>query len=387
MIFLRNLLATLMLLVLLAISVVGVMAYFPALGSYTTRINAMGNNIIAAWEPKNSLLGLFGLWLGLMFCTLLTFFIAIPARRRPTRIEVQMGDGRVVILETAIRKYIKTALADLPDVNARRIELRQQRNGLQADIYANVRTHEKLPDVERQIIRRVRHALSDELGIAQISGVHVYIKDFEVRPKPGDVVAFEPGREQPRDERERDKAPRPEPAGPTKMDLSRNTEALPRPAPAPAFQPAPPEPRPLPQPQPVGPELESPSTISLATAGAIADPEAPSVLVPEESTPTFDAPVGTEGLVDAAPRGGFFSKWRKPKPANGEIEMPGLDSSSDSNAETESTDKSESASEDGVVEDIRVLPSESALTNEEVSRKDDGTFRIPPEDEDKGMHQ
>lgn len=173
----RNVLVTLLVVVLFGISVVGVMIYFPQIWG-TTRIHVMGTKLLDAWRPD-----LFWFWLVLLLMCILALLTTILVVRRKATIELQMGDGRVVILESAIQKYVKTALGDIPDITHQKVSLRKVRNGLEADIQARVRTHENLPDLERRIIRRVRQALTEELGIASVGAVHVVVLDFEVRAR------------------------------------------------------------------------------------------------------------------------------------------------------------------------------------------------------------
>lgn len=303
---LRNILATALLIIFTLISFVGMMVFMPSFSGRLTRINATGRKIMEAWEaapPGTHTNNLFWLWLALFFGCLLTFLMSYAARRRRARIEVQMGDGRVVVLESAIKKYIRTALGDIPDVTNKRVDLRQSRQGLEASIYAQVRTHEKLPDLERQIIRRVRQALSDELGITSVAAVHVYIKDFEVRQRP--VAPIEPPQPAPPAVAERPElpplaAPAPIPA-PVERPVWRPAPPAESPSTAPAAPPAPASPfgefedfqaapafeaTPLPEDKPTGEASPSAAASSL-----------------EETTTPAEAPVPQKA--------GFFARWRR----------------------------------------------------------------------------
>jgi uncharacterized alkaline shock family protein YloU len=173
-------LTTILVVILASISVIGIMADFPTFGGRLTRINAMGNSMVDAWRPGH---GLLWLWLGLLISTLATLCLSLALLRRRATIEVQMDDGRVVILETAIRKYIRTALAGVPGITGQKIELRPTRHGLNVSIYVHVRTHDRLPEIEKSVIARVRTALTQELGITSLGEVNVFVKDFELSKK------------------------------------------------------------------------------------------------------------------------------------------------------------------------------------------------------------
>lgn len=182
MLIFRNIIIVILLLVLCAISVVGIMVEAPRVLEYTPdRINALGRSVLTVMRPGNLL---FYTWIAVFLATLLVFFLTIARPRRRMKIEVQMGGGRVVIMDAAIKKYIRNALAEINEVTVKKIELREQRGLVTTDIYADVRTRENLPVLELRIIGRVRSALAEDLGITNLGDVHVYIRNFEVTGRP-----------------------------------------------------------------------------------------------------------------------------------------------------------------------------------------------------------
>ena len=52
------------------------------------------------------------------------------------------------------------------------------------NVYADVRTRQNLPVIQRRMITRIRAALAEELGITNLADVHVFIRDFEVTGRP-----------------------------------------------------------------------------------------------------------------------------------------------------------------------------------------------------------
>lgn len=182
MLILRNFLITILLLLLAAISIVGIMVEFPQVMQWTPeRINELGRSVIRVMRPG---MLLFFVWWFILIASLLVFFLTIGRSRRRMKIEVQMGGGRVVIMDAAIKKYIRSALSEIDDVHVKKIELREHRNQVTTDIYADVRTKDSLPVLERRIISRVRTALAEDLGITNLGDVHVFIKNFEVTGRP-----------------------------------------------------------------------------------------------------------------------------------------------------------------------------------------------------------
>lgn len=180
--FLRNTIIVLLLLTLAAIAVVGVMVEAPTVANFTPdRINALGRSVLTVMRPGYLL---FTVWVVILLATLLVFFITVATPRRRMKIEVQMGGGRVIIMDAAIKKYIRNALAEIGEISVKKIDLRDHRGQVSTNIYADVRTRENLPVLERRVISRVRSALAEELGITNLGDVHVYIRNFEVTGRP-----------------------------------------------------------------------------------------------------------------------------------------------------------------------------------------------------------
>ncbi len=178
MLIFRNIIITILLLLLAAISVVGIMVEAPPVLHWTPdRINDLGRSVLTIMRPG---MLLFLVWWLVLLATMFVFFITVVRPRKRMKIEVQMGGGRVVIMDAAIKKYIRNALSELGEVTVKKIDLREHRNLVTTDITADVRTKENLPILERRIISRVRAALAEDLGITNLGDVHVLIRNFEV---------------------------------------------------------------------------------------------------------------------------------------------------------------------------------------------------------------
>ncbi len=201
MLILRNIIITVLLLTLAAISVVGIMVEAPEIWNWIpARINALGRSVLTVMRPG---MMLFLIWWLILLATLLVFFLTVVRPRKRMKIEVQMGGGRVVIMDAAIKKYIRNALSELGEVTVKKIDLNERRGLVTTDITADVRTKENLPTLERRIISRVRAALAEDLGITNLGDVHVFVRNFEVSgraitpdsshsPVPSEPTAAEP---------------------------------------------------------------------------------------------------------------------------------------------------------------------------------------------------
>lgn len=176
----RDLITVVLVLLVLAISAVGLMVEFPKFGGVFDRVSDTGRGIVSAWRPGY---GLFFLWLGLLCGTLLVLLLTVLVRRKRMHVEVETADGRVCILDAAIKRYVQSALARVPGVMTKRVLLRHGRRGLLVEIYVLVRSHERLIDLKQQLIDRARKALTEDLGITSLGGIDVLIEDFEVRQK------------------------------------------------------------------------------------------------------------------------------------------------------------------------------------------------------------
>lgn len=182
MLIMRNIIIVLLLLCLAAISVVGFMIEAPPVLHYTPdRLHNLGRSVLQVMRPG---LMMFWIWWLLFLGVLLVFFITVARPRKRMKIEVQMGGGRVVIMDAAIKRYIRNALSEIGEVTVKKIDLREHRNLVTTDITADVRTRENLPTLERRIISRVRTALAEDLGITNLGDVHVFIRNFEVTGRP-----------------------------------------------------------------------------------------------------------------------------------------------------------------------------------------------------------
>ncbi|MGI8908337.1 MAG: alkaline shock response membrane anchor protein AmaP [Candidatus Sumerlaeaceae bacterium] len=215
---LRNLIIILLLLVLAGISIVGLMVELPTIFHYQpTRINELGRSFIKVMRPGY---GLFWMWFALAAASLLVLAMTIIRPRKQMKIEVQMGGGRVVIMDSAIKRYIRSALAELPGITVRRIDLRDTRLGVSTDLYTDVRAQGNLPVLERQMIQRVRAALAEDLGITSIGEVHVYIRDFEVAER----VPVHTAVRRPHARESREEESEPEPAHTVELTRPTSTE-------------------------------------------------------------------------------------------------------------------------------------------------------------------
>lgn len=267
----RDLIKVVLVLLVLSVSAVGLMVEFPKFGGVFDRVSGTGEGIVSAWRPGY---GLFFLWLGLLCGALLVLLLGVLVRRQRMHVEVETADGRVCILDVAIKRYVQSALARVPGVMTKRVLLKHGRRGLQVEVYVLVRSHERLIDLKQQLIDRARKALTEDLGITSLGGIDVLIEDFEVRQKA-------------------------------------------EPPPAPAAAPAPAEavvPAAVAAAVPAG--IEDSPFVAQRRAVFASEPEAPpaapepvAIAPPPEAPVAADAPARSRGL---------FGRWRRPEAGAGE---------------------------------------------------------------------
>ena len=285
---LREILIIVLSVAVAVVSVVGFMCEFPASPALFEPVSRTGKSILAAWRPD-----LLWLWVAMFLAAFAVLLLTIFRSRRGAHIEVQLADGKVVILDSAIKKYVRTAMGQVQGIIAQQIVLRQTRGGLHVDIYAKVRTNERLAELELKVMQCVRDALSQDLGIRAIAGVHVHIRDFEVNTRP---VAAGP-----------EPAPAAEP-------------------PPPVYTPPPPrvaEERPIPTPvtEPAKATTFSPPD----NVGFLEEePQGAKIVLPVEPAmqSTDFEPEAQTVSPDSVRKRGFFSRWRKDKEPAGEVLQP-----------------------------------------------------------------
>ncbi|MBX7244579.1 MAG: alkaline shock response membrane anchor protein AmaP [Candidatus Sumerlaeaceae bacterium] len=188
--FLRDLIVVFLLVLVACVSVVGIMVEFPFTMGALKRIPDMGNAIVAAWRTGH---GLFWMWTGAFTGILVLIGINLSLTRRHTSIDIETEEGRVSIMDTAIKRYVVRALGEVPGVTTRRVTLRQGRGGLRVDLLCQVKSHDRLPDIKNRMTERVRAALTEDLGITSIAAIDVVIQEFEVRAKSEPVSASPSG--------------------------------------------------------------------------------------------------------------------------------------------------------------------------------------------------
>lgn len=146
----------------------------------------MGNQIVE-WLPvlaQNALL------VAALLSVLALAGIAWRRFRGEVLITRETDDGSVTIVESAIKRYMKQAAADLDSVLSVRTEIHNARDGMVIDVYAKVRVTESLTQIERAIRSRMRQALEETLGLGSVATINVIVEEFElVGSKPGAQAA------------------------------------------------------------------------------------------------------------------------------------------------------------------------------------------------------
>lgn len=180
--FIRNLLFTILMLTLLVASVVEMLVLFPVDSVFVAPLRGLGEWVVRHTVPTPAMK--FWFWFGVFWCTLGLSCLSWALRRKTAGVEVKMEAGKVVILESAIRKYLRNSLANFPAVTLQKIDIYRQRNGLHVDLYAQVRAQANLPELENQLIEEVKRALRENLGIEELASVRFFVRDFHVGIEP-----------------------------------------------------------------------------------------------------------------------------------------------------------------------------------------------------------
>lgn len=174
--FVYAVLSRLLMVALLVASVLGMLVSFPLQSKWFDPVRNLGHWLIQRLLPEPHMV--FWFWFGLFWLVVALGALASALRRHREGVTVQLDDGRVVILESAIRKYLRTALEKVAGFELRKIDIYRLRHRLHVDLYAMVRSQKRLPDLENAAISEVKTALRDQLGIEEEVSVQVYVQDF-----------------------------------------------------------------------------------------------------------------------------------------------------------------------------------------------------------------
>jgi uncharacterized alkaline shock family protein YloU len=174
--FLYALLSRLLMIVILAASVAGMLINFPFESKWFDPIRHFGNWLVQWILPRPHMI--FWFWFGIFWVIIALGALASALRRRTDGIAVELDGGKVVILESAIRKFLRTALREVEGFSLRRVEIYRLRRTLHVDLYAQVRTRTELPELEKRVIAIVKDALNQQLGIQETAVVQLYVQDF-----------------------------------------------------------------------------------------------------------------------------------------------------------------------------------------------------------------
>jgi hypothetical protein len=158
--FLYALLSRLLMIVILAASVAGMLINFPFESKWFDPIRHFGNWLVQWILPRPHMI--FWFWFGIFWVIIALGALASALRRRTDGIAIELDGGKVVILESAIRKFLRTALREVEGFSLRRVEIYRLRRTLHVDLYAQVRTRTELP----------------QLGIQETAVVQLYVQDF-----------------------------------------------------------------------------------------------------------------------------------------------------------------------------------------------------------------
>lgn len=184
--WLYQLLLRLVMAVLLVASILGMLVTFPLRSKWFDPVRDFGN-----WLVERILAGphmVFWFWFGLFWAIIAIGGLASLLRRRTEGVAIQIEDGRVVILESAIRKYLRSALQEVRNFQVRNIDIYQLRRRLHIDLYAQVVAQARVPEIEEMVVGIVKRSLRDQLGIEQNAVVQLFVTDFSGTRNNDDLV-------------------------------------------------------------------------------------------------------------------------------------------------------------------------------------------------------
>lgn len=169
-------LSRLLMVALLVASILGMLVTFPLQSKWFDPVRHLGQWLVERILPQPHML--FWFWFGLFWAVVAIGALASALRRRTEGVIVPAEEGKVVILETALRKYLRTALKQVAELELRNIEIYQQRHKLYVDLYVLAVSGARVPEVEAKVIGIVKQALREQLGVEQDATVQIFVTDF-----------------------------------------------------------------------------------------------------------------------------------------------------------------------------------------------------------------
>ncbi len=117
--------------------------------------------------------------LAVLAMILLIAVLTIHQLRGDVLITREGEEGKVTIVESAIRRYIRQVAMDMGAVRKVRTRITNTPQGLAVDLFANVIVTDTLVRIEQTIRSRVREALEQTLGVGGVASINVIVENFE----------------------------------------------------------------------------------------------------------------------------------------------------------------------------------------------------------------
>lgn len=184
--WLYAILSRLLMVALLVASILGMLVTFPLQSKWFDPVRHLGQWLVQRILPQPHML--FWFWFGLFWAIVAIGALASALRRRTEGVTVPAEEGKVVILETALRKYLRAAVKQVPELELRNIEIYQQRHKLYVDLYVLAVSGARVTEVEAKVIGIVKQALREQLGVEQDATVQIYVTDFVTAANKDELV-------------------------------------------------------------------------------------------------------------------------------------------------------------------------------------------------------
>ena len=173
--FLRFLLLSFLLIVLLIFSGLGAVLQLPDIIGIKG-IKEPIKIVVDGWSANG---GLFFFYAAIFALTLFYIIVSILSVRSKPVVTIDTDSGKVHIIDSAVRKYLLSALNKMPSIHVRSIHVSGSKKGLKVLVFVRVRSVSQLNDVKEIIMNRIREALVKELGVPTVDKIEVIVDDFE----------------------------------------------------------------------------------------------------------------------------------------------------------------------------------------------------------------
>lgn len=179
---------------LVLLEVLGIMGLLSQLGSVFPTL-ASGIIIFASsFKP----ISMIAVSITFILIPITYFLLLIKVSIHKREVVLKTEAGNIIISESAISKYLKNVLSNLPCVNSVRSKIFDTSRGIHVKVDVEIKLSDTLINIEKEIREEIKRSLIEKIGFVKIAQIDVRIEEFKMdknekkeisnRTNPNDIV-------------------------------------------------------------------------------------------------------------------------------------------------------------------------------------------------------